>query len=460
MGMATDRTGPTAMHPRRVRAGPASVLLSIVTLFAAAHADTLTYGIDAGVGETDNVTLVHADTVSQTIAVTDFDVAYKKKSQRLDVDAKGDFSYFDYLQNAYRNQLVGRFDGAADVALIPQRLTWTLQEDYGQAAINPFTPSTPTNLETINTVATGPDLHLRLSGASFVDLSARVAHAQFEKSPFTNSRATASASWGINLSPASSVSLNGDSERVLFENTTLNTDFERTNGFVRYELKGARTDLSADLGATRVGEGGSSPTGGLARVSLARKLSASARLNLTLGHEITDGTTSFSGQQGGAAGGISTAPATNTSQNYTSNHASLGWEYQRNRTTLGLTGRWEKDSYPGQAALDRTLVNGELLLQRSLTRAFALQIAGRIYKSDYNHAAALAVNGSPNNTTNSIAAGVTWRHGRALEVKLACEHTSYTTAPNDTGYRENRVFVTVGYRPFRESQGNGDVPAL
>jgi len=54
---------------------------------------------------------------------------------------------------------------------------------------------------------------------------------------------------------------------------------------------------------------------------------------------------------------------------------------------------------------------------------------------------------------------LTWRHGRALELKLAGEHTTYTTSPNDTGYRENRVFLTVGYRPLRDSPA-GEAPGL
>src|SRR5208283_796736 len=77
----------------------------------ATRTPALTYGIDAGVGETDNVTLVPSDKVSQTIATTDLDFAVKEQSRLLEVSAKGDFSYLDYLQNAYGGQLLGRFDG-------------------------------------------------------------------------------------------------------------------------------------------------------------------------------------------------------------------------------------------------------------------------------------------------------------------------------------------------------------
>jgi hypothetical protein len=460
MATGTDRTAPTAMQLSVSIIVRASFLLSIVTLIATAQAETLTYGVNAGVGETDNVTLAHTDRISQTIAVTNFDLDYQAKSQRLDVDAKGNFSYLDYLQGAYGGKLFGRFDGTGDLALIPQRLTWAVQEDYGQAAINPFTPTTPINVENINYVATGPDLYLRPGGASFVDMSARVAHTQYDISPFTNSRAMGSLALGFNLSSLSSVSVNGDTQRVLFENTALNTDFERSNAFIRYELKGARTEVSADLGATVISANATSTTSSLAKFKLARRLSASARLTLNLGHDSTDGSTSFSGgPQGGVYGPIGASPATNTSANYISKYGSVGWEYQRNRTTLGLSGRWEEDTYD-LSALDRKLVTADVQLRRRLTHAFTLLLAGDFGKSNYGNANLTGRSGSPTTTTSLITAAVTWRHGRALEVKLAGEHTIYTTSPYDSGYRESRIFLTIGYRPAREAQVGDVVPGI
>jgi len=433
----------------------ALVLLSLFSWIAVAKAQTLNFGIDAGVGETDNVTLAHADKTSQTIAVTDIGFGYLEKSQRLDVDALGKFSYLDFLQNAYHNELVGRFDGDANLALVPQRLTWALQEDFGQAAIDPFTPTTPNNLENINYVATGPDLHLRFGGASFVDASARVAETHYEKSPFDNTRGIGSLAWGFKLSALSSVSINVGSERVLFANTALNPDFDITNAFVRYELQGARTDLTADLGDAIVRESGRSTSGVLGKFGLSRTLSATARVTLTLGRDSTDASASFAGIQPGAAGGVSAASAPDISGSYSRIYGSAGWEYRRNRTTLALSGNWEKDEYAGHSELNHTLTTGEVRIQRQLREAFTVQVTGRLYKTDYGHVNLPEADGSPETQTSSLGAALNWHHGRALEVKLAVEHTGYTTSPYATGYRENRVFLTVGYHPT----GTGQVPA-
>jgi hypothetical protein len=408
--------------------------------------ETLTYGADLGVAESDNVTLVSTNKVSQTMAVADADFDYKKISRRLDVDAKGNFTYLDYLQGAYGSQLIGRFDGIAHLAIIPERVVWVLQEDFGQAALDPFTPVTPTNLENVNYISTGPDFALRFGANSYVNATARYARAQYATSPFNSNRLLGTLAWGLQLSGRSSISLNGDTERVMFANTVLNSDFDRSSGFARYEVHGARTDLSADLGATSIRQNGTSTSGGLARVELARKLSTAAKLTISIGRDLTDASTSFSNLQSGATGVVGTAPAAQTSNNYTSNYASAGWQYQRNRTTLSLSGRWEKDLYGGQPLLDYTRSGAEFRAERRLTRALTAEVLGRYYKTDYVHGLGVSQIGTPSFDDESVAAALTWRHGRGLEVKLRCEHSSRMTT-GIYAYRENRAILTVGYRP-------------
>jgi hypothetical protein len=439
-----------AMRPRLVARRLPIAILSALSLTAAADAETLTYGVDAGLGETDNVTLVPTNKVSQTMAVADVDFDVKQLSRLFDVDAKGNFTYLDYIQGAYSGQLLGRFDGAAHLALIPERLTWVLQDDFGQVAVDPFTPVTPSNQENVNYASTGPDLALRLGGTGFLNMSARVARAQYETSPFNSNRLQGSLAWGLHLSAQSSVSLNGDTERVLFENTVVNTDFERTNGFVRYEVQGARTGFSADLGATSVSQGGQATTGPLARISLTRKLSSASQLRLSLGRDLTDGSSSFSTLQSGAIGVVGTAPASLTSASYTSEYGSVGWQYERNRTTVNVSARWEKDVYNGASQFDLTRDGAEFRVQRQITRALSAEILGRFYKTDYLNpiAAFTLLNGAINFDDELIGGALTWRHGRGLEVKLRVDHSARTTPGADSGYRENRVFLTIGYRPF------------
>jgi hypothetical protein len=429
-------------------------------LNAAGPATLLTYGVDAGVGETDNVTLVPTNKISQTIATADADFTVKEQTRLLDVNAKGNFSDLNYLQGAYGNELIGRFDGQAQLAIIPERLTWVLSDDFGDATVDAFTPATPTNLQYVNYVSTGPNLYLRLGGTGFINATARYAEAYYENSPFNSNRALATLTAGLQLSSASSVSLNGAGERVMFQNTELNSDFDRSTVYGRYEAHGARTDLAANLGATTVDQQGKSTTGGIGKLELTRKLSPSARLTFTAGRELTDASSSFSTLQGGAINMINVAPTPLTSDSYVSTYASVGWQYQRNRTTVAITARWQRDRYPGNPQFDLNTGGGEFNIQRQMTRSFSAQLIGRLYKFDYLHAnvAETGLVGVPPvvgaNTVGSaeynnglIGAALVWRHGRSLEVRLRYDYNSYVVSTGNTGYRSNTVFLTVGYRP-------------
>jgi hypothetical protein len=435
------------LSPRSAVATLVAAVASLVAPDFVAAANSSSYGVDAGIGQTDNVSLVATDKISQTLAVADLDFDVKRQTKRFDVDAKGDFTYIDYLQNAYNSQFVGRFDGLAHIGIIPDRLTWAIQDNYGQAALDAFTATIPTNLEDINYFSTGPDLALRWSGTAFLNIGARYARAQYETSPFNSNRLLGDLAWGLDLSARSSVSLNGETEHVMFENTVLNTDYTRNSLYVRYELRGARTEVSTDLGATNLKEDHDATSGGLARIALTRKISAAAKLIFSIGHELTDASSSFSNPLGGATGTIGTAPAAQTSNNYTDDHVSLMWQYQRNRTTIALSGRWEKDSYADEMQFDNSRYGGEFNVEHRLTRALSAQLFARLYKTDYPHALVTTANASPSYNESQAGASLTWRHGRGLEVRLRYQHSARAADVAAAGYGENRVLLTVGYRP-------------
>jgi hypothetical protein len=148
---------------------------------------------------------------------------------------------------------------------------------------------------------------------------------------------------------------------------------------------------------------------------------------------------------------VGTVPALLTSSSYTSDFGSVGWRYERDRTAIGVSGQWGKDIYVSQSQFDVTREGGEIIAVRMLSRAFALQVLGRYYKTDYPNTTLLTLaGGSPKYDDGLVAAVLSWRYGRALEVRFRAEHGFRTTTGVDNGYRENRVFLTVGYRPWAQ----------
>jgi len=414
----------------------------------------LQYGVDIGVGESDNISLVPTNEVSQTIAIADGDLAIDQQTRTLDLRAKGVFSYLDFLQHAYKNELIGRFDGLGKLALLPGRLKWVLQDDFGQSQIDPFAATVPANRENINYVATGPDLTLRLGQNGFTDLSARYANTYYAVSPFDNDRLIGDAAVGLELSPLSRISLDASATRATFSNTLLNTNFTRDSGYAAYQLNDARTDLTVNAGATRVRQGNFTITGPLATLELSHKLTPRARLTLDGGRRLTDASTAFSNLQSGATGlvgnGNGTAIATQTTSNYTVTYGSLGWEYQWYRTNFNLTGRWERDNYVEANQFNRTTDGAEANIERRVTPNIRVQLLGGYFRTQYGNAAFTENN-------KLIGARVFARLGRALELTLRYDHvTRSAVGDGQHGYAENVVYLMLGYRPRTAATTSGE----
>jgi hypothetical protein len=434
------------------------------------------YGGDVGFGHSDNISLVPSDKISENMAIADFNFALNQSGSRLEDSLKGNFSWFDFLEHTYGNELIGRFDGAATLGIVPERVTWTLQDEFGQGQVDAFGAPTPNNIQNINYFSTGPNLTFRFAGTTFLDVTARYGRVQFGASPFDSDRLLGGIELGEDLSARSTVGLNVNSERVLFTNTAQNTDFDRSSAFLDYHLHGARTDVNLRAGLTHENAADFSTSGPLGLIDVTRKTSPASSLEFSAGRDLTDASASFANLQNGALNTINFAQAAITSDVYTISFAQAAWRYSRDRTGVTLSGRWERDSYGDQllegvnlignslapdltnaATLDHSRRGVELSINEQLTRTFSVQVLGSYYDTSYQHANFLSDSSATNYGDARAGAGLTWREGRALVIQLRYDHIARIVSGvgSGTGYQENTVFLTFGYQPLTASPGAG-----
>jgi len=426
-------------------------------------AELIRYGVAAGIGETDNVFLTSTHPKSQTLAAADLDFDLRRTGSRLDASAIGNFTDLAFLQGAYGNQVLGRFDGLATAKLWSDRLKWVVADDYGEEQTDPFAPITPVNLQRVNVFTTGPILTLRPSYSTFVNLDAHYSKISYQRSPFDGHNLLGGAEFGRQLSSLSSLSLVVQAEELRFDNTAVNTDYDRREAYGRYLIQGARTSIDAQLGATQANDVGSSwRTTPLARLSLTRRVSPFSLLTLAGGREYTDAGGSFSSLTSGAGGGIVVAPVAQTTANYLRNYGSAGWLFARLRTTLNATVNWEHDDYQAQSLFNATRASLALNLGRALTTKLSANVGGTLDRYDY-------LNQGFTDKFGTIGGGLAYRPGRWFIVYARYDHafrrssgsaSSGFAAPD---YDENRVFIMVGYRPHADTEpgqgsGFGGVP--
>jgi hypothetical protein len=401
----------------------------------------LKYDVDAGVAESDNINLASdtGDKLAQTVALTDLDFAYQELSRRIEADLKGDFTFQDYLQHAYGSLVIGRFDGLAAYTLIPERFWWTAEEDFGQAQLDPFTPLTPLNRQNINYVTTGPRWLIDLSRVTFLKLEGTASRTTYAVSPFDSTQLFGSATLGRRISAQSTLALVGSVDSSRFDNTSVNTNFDRYNAYIHYELLGVRAGVSADLGGTSVVSGSSTRSDPLATLRLVRQLSPSATLAIKGGQQLTDASAAFRGIQSGAVGAIVTAPVVLTTSNYIARYGSGEFRYQRPLTKITASVRVEYDSYPQDRQLDLRQDSVELRVERRFSPSLSGEAHGAIVKLDYQ-------NQDFNSTDHTFGLSLTAAVGRRVVVRCGYDHTQHVVTENLTNYGENRGLLTVGYR--------------
>ena len=416
------------------------------------------YALAAGIGETDNVSLSGTNPTAQTIAAANADFGFRRSGSRLDATAFGNFTDLYYVQGAYSNQVLGRFDGLATAKLWSDRLKWIAADSYGEEQTDPFAAITPTSLQRVNVFTTGPDLTLRPSYSSFIDLSARYIENSYQKSPFDGHNYLASVEIGRQLSPLSRLSVVVQGEALRFDNTALNTDYNRREAYGRYLIEGARTSLDAHLGATQANETGSWSTEPLARLALTRRVSPFSVLSVSAGREFTDASGSFENLRSGAAGGIVVAPASRTTSNYLRDYGAADWRFSRLRTAFGLTADWERDTYDLSHIYDVTRGSVGFHVGRALTPRLTANLMGSVERYDY-------FNQDFTDEFGTAGAGLVYQPGRWIVIYARYDHAF--RRPSGTGgqgvggirYDENRAFIMIGYRPHSE-MGPGETPGF
>ena len=124
----------------------------------------LTGAVGLGLTETDNIYRTDASHVSDAIGLAIADLAFDEDTRLIQAKAESDLAFLEFQNDDYPSELVGNFYGTGRLSFAPDRFSWVLQENFGQQQITPGAPTTPSNLENINFVSTGPDLTVPVFG--------------------------------------------------------------------------------------------------------------------------------------------------------------------------------------------------------------------------------------------------------------------------------------------------------
>lgn len=435
----------------RVRAA-LLVSLAVAAAIDAAHAQeqeplpgertqAFELGLTTGASWSDNIGRVPVDEDEGSLGLAGLILGYRQRSARLEADVDANVVYEHYFDDTFDDDVLGGIDGMVRAQIVPERFSWFVQDNFGQITSDPFSADRPDNREDINYFTTGPDFTFRAGSAMSVLLSGRYSNTAYETSELDGERLGGTLALSRELSGTSSISVNATTEQVEFDNTALNTDYDRHQGFLRYDARGSRTTLTIDAGYTSLDTGTDTSDAPLARVSVTRQVSASSTFTLRAGSQYSSGADLFRDTQGAQGVQLSGQSVVATNDPFEYRFGALEWAFRRNRTGFGLALQYGKEEYETLTLLDRTLTSFNAYFTRELSRTAELRLFGAYEDEQFDE-----LDGEDQEM--QLGAALALSIGRTLEVRLQYDYFDRDSSNELTEYTENRASVFLTWSPI------------
>ena len=244
------------------------------------------------------------------------------------------------------------------------------------------------------------------------------------------------------ISEQATLSLNASAEDIKYDNDQLFEDYRITQGFLRYELEGLRTQLSLDAGYSEAERGELSSGGAIGRLHLSREITSRTTFSVDLGSEFADTATAFRIDQ--VAGGVSpgSEDAVAASDVFRTTYAYLRLSTERERTIFDIVVNGRRERHESEVDLDRDSVGGGFVVSRRLTARLDLDVRGTYTDEEFINTGF---------AFNEWVAGAElgWRLTNRVSVRVSADHFKGSTEGETRDYEENRYFLGVRYSSAR-----------
>lgn len=415
---------------------PASQLVGVPR----AAALDLGYEASLAVGRSDNIRRTPTNEQEEDIAAAGLQFSLDHLSPRVRARAVGDVAYHEYLDDTFDSDFIGNVAADASFAIAPERLEWMIADSFGQVLSDPFSPASPDNREDINYFTTGPTAMFALGSQNRLRLTGRYSLVGYEESQFDSEATSGEIGFIRRLSAASEVSLNARAQQVEFDDSALDTDYDETSAFVRYEVTGARTHLGLDVGYTELERDAAagSEDGLLLRLDATRRLSASTTASISAGREFSNSGSVFAASQQSSGISLGAAPGRQTAQPFTHEYVTLAWDFNRNRTAFGFYGSMSEETYDDlSSTLNQKLTSAGAHFTRQLSPQTQLALQGGYGTTDFTE--------QGDYDQWDAALSLRWRFSRSLSLTVTYDYYTYDSDRFTTEVEENRIWISLGY---------------
>lgn len=274
-------------HRPRLRALYASLGAAALTAPAAAAQFDYNMGY---VGEySTNITAVPTNPRSEWSNAAIVGVTYAENSDQLVARVASQVEYRDYVHNVVEDNVAYAIDASAIWTIAPRLFTWTFEDAARQVRVNPTAADSPANRSQANAFRTGPDVYFRMSELHTLSVGARYTNLYVNDSNLDNQSYGGIVRWLYQSTPQTTWSLNGERQRVEFDDEVANPNFRRNDAYLQLDKHFAQSQITLLGGVTRIEPDRSSDlSGSLARASWTHNITAESTVGLSAGTAFQD----------------------------------------------------------------------------------------------------------------------------------------------------------------------------
>lgn len=428
-----------------------------------------TWNVFSGFTHSDNVARI-PDGPSDTTFTIGATGGLFKDEGRLFVNVRGSVWYEEYLDNTFDGELLGSLAAALRYDFIPERMSWSLDNTYGQTVGDTFQAASPGNRANANYFSTGPDFTFPFSQVAGLRLGGRYELSSFEEeSQLDEERLRGTVGVFRRFSPTTTGSINGSFAETTFKGGSVTVapgqqadGYDIREGFGRLETRRARYALSLDGGITQVEQRGIKEDMPLVRGNLYRRLTPSLDLNLSGGQEYRSGGDILSQAISGVRfvnnqvvfipPGIDPAFVYNVIQDVNSRSQPVKYQYvrasldyTRPRTAVNIGGSTGKErfQFSGQN-LDRDVSDFGVSFSRRLRPNLTATVG-----ANWNEREFVNLQGGDENLAARFQ--VSWQYNSRIAFNFGYRYEERDSDEDSFSYEENAIFVGVTYGRPRPS---------
>ncbi len=428
--------------------------LSLALIFGMISAEAADIGADVsvGVGYSDNITRTELDPVDDVIGILGLRFDLDQSTARIDANIRSNAYFLTYDKGTFDDEVIAAVAASVEISLIEERLNWYFGDYFGQQQIDVFQPVRPDNREDVNYFTTGPNIRLPLGVRTAFGADLRYTNVEYEFRTDDNVRGSARVWLGRDISEARTLSINAFAESVEFDDPQFTQDFDRFEGFLRWDGGAGRnaTGLAPavgrnvfgiDVGYTELEVDLETASGYLVRADWTRTMTARSTLVMRAGSRYSDQGDIFGDYQNVARGIGDTEDIDGDGRPFRNNFFDISYNTQRRLTWVSLQLGWSQEDYELGFDRDRDIFWGRLVLERDFSDKTFVYLNSRFDVRDYKY--------DPPRKDDDLSIEISfgYRLGRRVTVALQYRYFQRNSTAAAADFKEHRGFLTFTYTP-------------